>query len=117
MKEAVFCPHILSDCCLYRPETWYLSMVFTLSWILSPYIAYQTGKPKGKRVPMLSEEQIFQIRRMARKTWKYFEELVNEKENWLPPDNYQQEPPVGIAHRTSPTNIGLHLMSVCQPGI
>lgn len=113
MKEAVFLSLIFCLTAAYiRPETWYLSMVFTLSWILSPYIAYQTGKPKGKRVPMLSEEQIFQIRRMARKTWKYFEELVNEKENWLPPDNYQQEPPVGIAHRTSPTNIGLHLMSV-----
>ena len=37
---------------------------------------------------------------------------MKESENWLPPDNYQEDPPVGVAHRTSPTNIGLHLMSV-----
>ena len=95
-----------------RPEIWYLILPAAIAWGLSPYIAWRIGKPKDKRIPMLSEEQIFNIRLTARKTWRYFDELVNETENWLPPDNYQQEPPIGIAHRTSPTNIGLHLMSV-----
>ena len=95
-----------------HPNTWYISLIAAISWALSPYIAYRTGKPKGKRTFQLSENQILKIRQTARKTWKYFDELVNQNENWLPPDNYQHEPPVGIAHRTSPTNIGLHLMSV-----
>ena len=32
----------------------------------------------------------------------------------LPPDNFQEEPTPAIAHRTSPTNIGLYLLSVAS---
>lgn len=97
---------------LVQPKTWYISVIVTTFWALSPYVAYRIGKPKEKRTLQLSENQILKIRQTARKTWKYFDELVSQSENWLPPDNYQHEPPVGLAHRTSPTNIGLHLMSV-----
>ncbi|HCS73311.1 MAG TPA: glycosyl transferase [Clostridiales bacterium] len=97
---------------LVRPEVGYLSLIATIAWSLSPYIAWRIGQPKDKRIPMLSQEQIRNIRRIARKTWKYFDVFVNNNENWLPPDNYQEDPAIGIAHRTSPTNIGLHLMSV-----
>jgi cyclic beta-1,2-glucan synthetase len=113
MKESVLLSVVFClVAAIMRPQTWYLNIIITTAWAVSPYIAYKTGKPKEKRTLMLSDGQILKIRQIARKTWKYFEELVNEKENWLPPDNYQQEPPTGIAHRTSPTNIGLHLMSV-----
>ena len=37
--------------------------------------------------------------------------MVGPADNYLPPDNFQEDPPVGIAHRTSPTNIGLSLLS------
>lgn len=97
---------------MVRPDIWYISLLIALIWLISPYIAYKIGKPKKKHLPMLSAEQILHVRQSAVKTWRYFEELVNESENWLPPDNYQEEPYVGIAHRTSPTNIGLHLMSL-----
>src|SRR5690606_21098054 len=45
----------------------------------------------------------------ARKTWRYFEEFVSAEDNWLPPDNVQQESNQVIASRTSPTNIGMAL--------
>src|SRR5690606_2084512 len=45
----------------------------------------------------------------ARKTWRYFEEFVSAADNWLPPDNVQQESEQVIASRTSPTNIGMAL--------
>ena len=48
---------------------------------------------------------------MARKTWRFFEYFVRESDNWLPPDNFQEQPVADIAHRTSPTNIGLSLLS------
>ncbi|HEY5961330.1 MAG TPA: DUF3131 domain-containing protein, partial [Polyangiaceae bacterium] len=54
------------------------------------------------------------LRLMARKTWRYFTTFVTENDNWLPPDNFQQEPRGVIAHRTSPTNIGLYLLSVAS---
>ncbi|NLB40936.1 MAG: glycosyl transferase, partial [Clostridiales bacterium] len=97
---------------IIRTEVAYLSLIAVIAWSLSPYIACQIGQPKDKSIPMLSQEQILKIRSAARRTWKYFDDLVKESENWLPPDNYQEDPPVGVAHRTSPTNIGLHLMSV-----
>jgi cyclic beta-1,2-glucan synthetase len=113
MKVPVFISLLIYIASLIiRPGIWYLSGIATVAWILSPYIAWKIGQQKGKRTPSLSEEQILYLRRIARKTWKYFEHLVTEEENWLPPDNYQQEPYLGIAHRTSPTNIGLYLIAV-----
>ena len=52
------------------------------------------------------------LRKTARKTWAFFEDIVTEKDNYLPPDNFQEDPYKGIAHRTSPTNIGLMMTSV-----
>ena len=49
---------------------------------------------------------------MARRTWAYFDNLVMRRTtNWLPPDNIQEHPTAVVAHRTSPTNIGLALLS------
>ena len=56
------------------------------------------------------EEKIF-LRKLSRKTWAYFEDFVNDENNWLGPDNYQEDPPNGLAHRTSPTNMGMDLTS------
>ena len=49
---------------------------------------------------------------MARKTWRFFDELVGPADHWLVPDNYQENRHELVAHRTSPTNIGLQLLSV-----
>ncbi|MBD2844963.1 DUF3131 domain-containing protein [Paenibacillus sp. IB182496] len=49
---------------------------------------------------------------LAREIWAFFDDFVTAREHWLPPDNVQFDPPVGIAHRTSPTNIGLYLTAV-----
>ena len=52
-----------------------------------------------------------EFRRTARLTWRFFEEIVSPGDNWLVPDNYQENRPDPIAHRTSPTNIGLQMMA------
>jgi cyclic beta-1,2-glucan synthetase len=52
------------------------------------------------------------LRRTARRTWRYFETFVTSADNLLPPDNFQDDPAPAVAHRTSPTNIGLYLLSV-----
>ena len=57
-----------------------------------------------------SEEKSY-LRKLSRKTWAYFEDFVNNENNWLGPDNYQEDPPNGVAHRTSPTNMGMELTS------
>jgi cyclic beta-1,2-glucan synthetase len=52
------------------------------------------------------------LRLIARRTWRYFEFVVTSADNMLPPDNFQESPLPVIARRTSPTNIGLYLLSV-----
>jgi hypothetical protein len=59
----------------------------------------------------LSRDQEVYLRRLARKIWAFFENFVGKEDNWLPPDNYQEHPVERTAHRTSPTNIGLYLLS------
>ena len=61
--------------------------------------------------PKLEPEQIELLRRTARKTWHYFETFVTAEENWLPPDNFQEDRVPAVASRTSPTNIGLCLLA------
>ncbi len=52
-----------------------------------------------------------ELRQVARRTWLFFETFVGDADNWLPPDNYQEDPDGRVAHRTSPTNQGLLLLS------
>lgn len=47
----------------------------------------------------------------AKATWQYFETFCTAEDHYLPPDNVQSQPPTGTAHRTSPTNMGLALVS------
>ena len=44
--------------------------------------------------------------------WRYYEELCGPEDHYLPPDNLQESPVWRVAHRTSPTNIGLYLLCI-----
>ena len=80
-------------------------------WLLAPWIAWRISQPIARVVPVLKEEQLVFLRKAGRKTWRFFETFVTAEENWLPPDNFQEEPVPVIAARTSPTNMGLALLS------
>jgi cyclic beta-1,2-glucan synthetase len=80
-------------------------------WLAAPWIAWWISRPIEPPAPELTLDQLNFLRRTARKTWYYFETFVTERENWLPPDNVQEIPAWTIASRTSPTNIGLALLS------
>ena len=83
-----------------------LGLSLGLIWIFAPWIAYLISRARVSRVPKLRAADLKTIRIIARRIWKYFEDFVTEGDNWLPPDNYQYDPSMGLAHRTSPTNIG-----------
>jgi len=97
---------------VFKPEAFLISLPLLLLWVSSPLIAYLTSKERGEALLKASSEDVQELRRIARKTWRYFEEFSNSRNHYLPPDNYQVDPPRGIAHRTSPTNIGLGLLAV-----
>ena len=94
-----------------RPSALLIAAPFLLVWILSPFIAYGISlRPRTKQIPLHSID-IKMARMIARRTWRFFETFVGDDSNWLPPDNFQEDPLPKIAHRTSPTNIGLLLLS------
>lgn len=89
----------------------YVSSPILILWFISPFIAWKLSRTEKEEAPALTLAQKLFLHKSARKTWSFFEDFVNEEENWLPPDNFQQHPDPVIAHRTSPTNIGLSLLS------
>lgn len=82
-----------------------------LLWLLAPAIAWRLSIPEKEESLTLPEEQVAFLHKTARKTWLFFQQFVTETENWLPPDNFQLQPVPVIAHRTSPTNLGLALLA------
>jgi hypothetical protein len=88
-----------------------LALPILTLWIVSPWIAWRISQPIESPAPDLKPEHLAFLRRTARKTWRFFETFVNARENWLPPDNFQEQPVSVVASRTSPTNIGLALLS------
>ncbi|MBL0309683.1 MAG: cyclic beta 1-2 glucan synthetase [Bacteroidetes bacterium] len=103
----------------YTPQKLILASPILLVWFIAPYIAWFTSKPIEKPVATLSDNQNIFLQKLARKTWSYFEHFVVAEDNYLPPDNFQEQPVESIAHRTSPTNIGLSLLaslSACEFG-
>ena len=82
-----------------------------LLWVISPLIVWWINRPIITTTLPLNEGQITLLRQVTRRTWGFFERFVGPEDHWLPPDHYQESPVKSIAHRTSPTNIGLLLTS------
>ncbi|MEO5674229.1 MAG: glucoamylase family protein, partial [Chitinophagales bacterium] len=95
----------------YNPHTIFLAAPFLVLWILSPAIVNWISSPRPVLRTKITEDQRKYLRELSRKTWSFFETYVTENDNWLPIDNLQQYPITIIAHRTSPTNIGLSLLA------
>ncbi|MGC9451354.1 MAG: GH36-type glycosyl hydrolase domain-containing protein [Oceanipulchritudo sp.] len=80
-------------------------------WTAAPAVAWWLSRPIQPATPKLTREQQFFLRRSARRHWHYFETFVTAEQNWLPPDNVQEQPATRVASRTSPTNLGLALLA------
>jgi cyclic beta-1,2-glucan synthetase len=88
-----------------------LALPIVVLWILSPVLAYATARPQLQGRAELTPAERAAFRKIARKTWRFFDEFVTPTDHWLIPDNLQEDRRELIAHRTSPTNIGLQLLS------
>src|SRR5215213_2822196 len=95
----------------FKPRALPVMGTLFLIWILSPLVAYLVSKPRPAERKLLNEEDKAFARLIARRTWRFFETFVGTEDNWLPPDNFQEDPAPVIAHRTSPTNMGLLLLA------
>jgi cyclic beta-1,2-glucan synthetase len=95
---------------LLRPQALALAVPFLVLWAAAPIVACLLSRPAAPRRRELTPSDREFLLEIARKTWGYFEALSDATTHGLVPDNYQEQPAV-IAHRTSPTNIGMGLLS------
>ena len=94
-----------------RPEALAGAEIFLVPWFISPVVAWWISRPAARRGERLTVEERSFLNQLARKTWRFFETYVGPADHWLPPDNFQQHPAPVVAHRTSPTNMGLSLLA------
>lgn len=87
------------------------ALPIVLLWLIGPLLAWQASRPRRTTQASLDPAHEPLLRDAARRTWHFFERHVGPTDHWLPPDNYQQQPGDVVAHRTSPTNIGLSLLA------
>ncbi|MEX1294764.1 MAG: glucoamylase family protein, partial [Candidatus Limnocylindrales bacterium] len=99
-------------CLALKPEALPVAAPFIALWVLAPALALRISTPSKVAASLaLSARETDSLRLIARRTWRFFETFVNDEEHSLPPDNFQEDPEPVRAHRTSPTNIGLYLLS------
>ena len=92
-----------------------LIAAFAVAWLAAPAAAFLASRvPKLADTQKVSADDIRSLRITARRTWRFFEAFVTNADSMLPPDNFQEDPDPRIAHRTSPTNIGLYLLSAAS---
>ena len=86
-----------------------LFMLWALAPVFAWWVSLPTPQPKAQRLD--AEERAY-LTGIARDTWRFFEDCISPLDNHLPPDNLQVDTEPTLAHRTSPTNIGLYLLAV-----
>ena len=96
---------------LWRPAALAVAGPVLALWFASPAIAWWISRPLARRGSRLTADQTLFLRKLSRKTWAFFETFVGPEDHWLPLDNYQEHPLAVVAHRTSPTNMGLALLA------
>ncbi len=94
-----------------RPGAFLFAAPCLIIWATSPLIAYWASCELPTKDDSLAADDEQLARLVARRTWKFFETFVGADDNWLPPDNYQEDPKPVVAHRTSPTDVGLLFLS------
>ncbi len=90
------------------------ALPFIFVWISSPFIIHIISKKIKSKKYTFNDSEIMDLRLIARRTWLFFETFVTKEDNWLVPDNFQEDPRPIVAHRTSPTNMGVLLLSTAS---
>ncbi len=95
----------------FRPSVLPFALPILVVWFLAPVLAWWISRPLSTVEPKLSESDTMFLRKIARRSWAFFQKFASVPDNWLAADNFQEQPLEEVAHRTSPTNIGLALLA------
>lgn len=94
-----------------RPEVFFWNLPVIALWVLAPWIAFYFSSPiRSEHIELKADAREY-LTQIAWSTWRYFRELLTEENQYLVPDNIQLVPVRVVAHRTSPTNISLSMLS------
>ena len=94
-----------------RPSAFLAAVPVLAVWLFAPEVARWVSQVPSSHAEEVTVSERKKLRLLARRTWRFFDAFVGPNDQWLPVDNYQEEPREQTAHRTSPTNIGLMLVS------
>jgi cyclic beta-1,2-glucan synthetase len=94
-----------------RPQALLASAPMVALWAAAPLIAYVLSRPVPTRRAVLGAVDREFLESVAKSTWRYFDAFAGADDHALPADNVQMVPALTIAHRTSPTNIGMGLLA------
>lgn len=95
-----------------NPISLYTAAPFLVLWCLAPIFARLISLPPEKvLLEELNTDDTTLLRLEGRRVWRFFTTFVSEADHYLPPDNFQEDPEPVVAHRSSPTNFGLYLLS------
>ncbi len=110
--SAVVASGALAAFCIPHPERLLTAVPFIALWLGGPHFAWWLSRIMPPELPAaLSVHDQLALRRVARKTWRFYDAFVVPEGHHLAPDNFQEDPGGVVAWRTSPTNIGLQLMA------
>lgn len=88
-------------------------MFIAIAFALAPFLTYLLGKDHlFGRIKKLDKTQEKDIMDIAKRTWGFFDSMMNDTNNYLPTDNFQENRRYKIANRTSSTNIGFGIMAI-----
>lgn len=118
---ALMLPSVIAALAILAVAAWWqngvaaVALPFAALWLAAPAIAWVISKPRLATDELAASPQDrLALRLVARRTWTFFEAFVTAEDNMLPPDNFQEDPAPVVAHRTSPTNIGLYLLAAAN---
>ncbi len=92
----------------WRPYALPAALPVLALWACAKPLSLRLNRPlRLSRGAIRPQDNIF-LRKMALRTWRYFRTFRTEQDHWLVPDHVQEDP-AAVAHRASPTNLGLLL--------
>ena len=112
VQSPIIAALLIATTFLYNPLSITKAIFLFVIWCLAPFIAYLISQNTNNRSIKLKKEEKDLITEIAQRTWGYFSTFMTKQNNYLPPDNYQENRKQKITEHTSATNIGLGLLAV-----
>lgn len=99
---------------IYLQDKSIIAILLGILWLIAPAVMWYISKENEEKESkeLLTQKEQDYLLEIGRKTWEFFEKYLNEENNYLMPDNYQEDRKNKIVKRTSSTNIGLSMVAV-----